>query len=209
MTSSFLQPGHVALRKQGRVVIGKYPKGADPLAKKLAAAFEAAGFDVSVSKTVEADKWLKLVVNLQSAWHAIIETRDHDTREFADLKVGVLEEAKRVLKAAKIKAKPCDSHDMTIDEMIIELRKPRAAQHPPSVRVNNSTWQNLYLGRGRVENAYFHQPIIDMANEHEIGVPYNATALDLVERCVREDLGTNSVRVADVIEIIQRRGVED
>ena len=35
MTCSFLQPGQVSFRKFGRLIIGKYPKGASPYAKRL------------------------------------------------------------------------------------------------------------------------------------------------------------------------------
>ena len=206
MTCSYLHPGQVSLRKQGRLVVGKHPRGADPVAKKLGKIFDDAGFDVSVSKNITADKWLKLVVNLQSGWHATVENRDHDTREFIDLKVGVLEEAKAVLKAAKIKAAPCDGRDLSIDELVADLRKPRAGTASSSVRVNNSTWQNLYLKRERVENGYFHEPILELAAEHGISVPHNAVALDLVNRSAKEDLGTNAFRVADVAEWVRQRG---
>ena len=208
MTCSFLQPGQVTVRKQGRVVVGKYPKGADPFAKQLGAAFEEAGFDTSVSRAIESDKWLKLVVNLQSVWNAVIETRDHDTREFVDLKVGVIEEAQAVLKAAKIKAKPCDGRDMTIEEMITDLRKPRAGRQSSAVRVNNSTWQNLYLGRDRIENAYYHQPIIDLAKANGVAVPFNEAALELAEQSVKEGAGPNALRVNEAIERVRQRGTE-
>ncbi len=88
MTCSFLQPGQVSFRKMGRLAIGKHPKGAHPFSKKLGAALEEAGFDVTVSNSIVCDKWLKLVVNLQSAFNAIIDPRDHDGVEFVDLKGG-------------------------------------------------------------------------------------------------------------------------
>jgi len=208
MTCSFLQPGQVSLRKQGRVILGRHPKGADPFAKKLGAMFADAGFDAAVSRNIAADKWLKLVVNVQSVWHATIENRDHDTREFVDLKVGTIEEAKRVLKAEKIKARSCDGRDLSIDEMIADLRKPRAGKASHAVRVNNSAWQNLYLKRARLENTYFHQPLIELALKHGIETPYNATALDVIDRCTSERLGPNAFRVADVISWVRERGAD-
>jgi hypothetical protein len=96
-----VQPGHVSFQTGGRVVVGKYPRGADPLSRSLAAAITEAGFDAVVSKDIMADKWLKVAVNVQSVFHAVIDGRDHDTNEFLALKVGILEETRRVFKAAK------------------------------------------------------------------------------------------------------------
>ena len=45
MTCSMVQPGHVSFQSGGRVVVGKYPRGADAFARSLAAAITEAGFD--------------------------------------------------------------------------------------------------------------------------------------------------------------------
>jgi 2-dehydropantoate 2-reductase len=209
MTCSFLQPGQVSYRRQGRVVVGKYPKGADPLAKKLSKILEDAGFDAASSNNISSDKWLKLVVNLQSGFHAIIDNRDHDTMEFIGLKLGVLEEAQKVLKASKIRARSCDGKDASIVELVDELRKPHAPRGEHGVKVNNSTWQNLYLGREDCENRYFHSPIIELAREHGIPVPFNEVALECVEACCRQQSGPNGLRAGDVLERIKKRGVQN
>ena len=158
MTCSCLHPGQVSFRKTGRLVVGRFPKGPHPFSKTLAGVLENAGFETSVSNSITCDKWLKLVVNLQSGLHAIIDTRDHDTIEFVDLRVGVLEEARRVLRAERMKVKSCDERDLAVDDIIEELKKPKAPRPPSAVRVNNSTWQNLYLGRKEMENGFFHGP---------------------------------------------------
>ena len=126
MTCSLLQPGQVSFRRIGRLVVGKYPKGAHNFAKKLGAILEDAGFEASVSNNIMCDKWLKLISNLQSGFNAIIEPRDHDSIEFTELKVGVLEEARRVLRAEKMRVKSCDGRDLAVDEVISELKKPKA-----------------------------------------------------------------------------------
>lgn len=205
MTCSFLQPGQVSFRQLGRLVVGKYPKGAHPYARKLAKILDGSGFDVSVSNNIMSDKWLKLVINLQSTFHALIDGRDHESVEFVRLKVGVLEEAKRVLSAAGIAAASCDGKDPSIDEMISELGKPRAPRTPPSVRVHNSTWQNLYLKRGEVENAYFHGPVIDLARRHGVDVPCNEAALELVTNCCNERGDPGTLRATEVLARIRKR----
>ncbi len=205
MTCSALQPGQVSFRKINRLVVGKYPKGAHNFSKKLASILEDAGFEVSVSNSIMCDKWLKLIVNLQSGFNAIVETRDHDTVEFTELKIGVLEEAKKVLRAEKMRAKSCDDRDLSVDDVINELKKPKAPRSPSSVRVNNSTWQNLYLKRDKVENGYFHEPIIALAKKHGVDVPFNEVSLALVNECCAKKLGPGVFRASEVLEKARRR----
>ncbi|MEE9269176.1 MAG: 2-dehydropantoate 2-reductase [Candidatus Krumholzibacteria bacterium] len=208
MTCSFLQPGHVSFRKSGRLILGKHPKGADPFARKLGKILTGAGFEVSVSASIMCDKWLKLVANLQSAFHATIDNRDHESLEFMNLKVGILEEAREVLRADKIKARSCDGRDFSVDEIIQELRKPRAGKAVSSVRVNNSTWQNLYLKREHVENRFFHEPIIELGRKYGIATPYNQTVLELVTRCGEDKLGPNTLRARDILEQVKSRSAD-
>ncbi len=205
MTCSFLQPGQVSYRRQGRLIVGKYPKGTDAFAKTLAGILNEAGFDTAVSKNIMGDKWLKLAANLQSAFHAIIDSRDHDGLEFVDLKVGVLEEAKKILAAAKIRARSCDGRDASLSDLIRELKKPHGRRGLSSVKINNSTWQNLYLGRPELESGFFHGPIIALGREHGITVPFNEVALEQVVRCRDEKLGPGALRAAEILDMIRDR----
>jgi 2-dehydropantoate 2-reductase len=205
MTCSMIQTGQASFRGFGRIVIGKYPKGTDAFAKELAAAFDETGCQACVSRNIVSDRWLKLAHNTQSAFHAIIDPRDHEANEFYELKAGILEETMKVLKAHKIRPKSCDGKDMNIDEMIVDLRKPRAAIRKSGMKVRNSTWQNLYMKRDRIENHYFHGPIIDLGREANIPVPYNEVALEMVEKCHREALGPGILRLSDIIKAIDER----
>jgi 2-dehydropantoate 2-reductase len=205
MTCSFLHPGQATFRRIGRIVLGKYPKGTDPFAKKLAKMFKDAGFQSSVSRSIMCDKWLKLVVNLQSTFHAIIEARDHDSIEFMKLKVGVIEEARTVLKADKIRAKSCDERGFSLEEMIIDLKKPRMQKSTSALKVNNSTWQNLYLKRTKIENGFFHNPIIELGEKYGIPVPFNSVALEQVTKCHAKKKGPEALRAGDLLEEIQQR----
>jgi 2-dehydropantoate 2-reductase len=208
MTCSFLQPGQVSFRRTGRLVVGRYPKGTHAMSRKLAAVFCEAGFDASASNNIMCDKWLKLVVNLQSTFNAVIDPRDHDAVEFTELKVGVLEEARRVLRAEKMRVKSCDNRDLSVDDVIDELKKPKAPRPPCAVRVNNSTWQNLYLGRKEMENSYFHGPIIEMARKHRTPVPFNETALELALESAKKALGPGAFRAGETLERIRMRGAD-
>lgn len=202
MTCSMLQPGSVSFRRLGRVVIGRYPKGADAFARSLGAALNETGLDVCVSRTITSDKWLKLAVNTQSVFHAAIDTRDHDTNEFFELKATILEEVARVFKAAHIRARSSDGRDPTIAEMVDDLRRPRARRGGGGMKVHNSTWQNLYLKRDAIENAYFHRPVIKLAGEHNVPVPRNTVALDIATRLHASGAGPESMRLAEVLEAV-------
>lgn len=205
MTCSMIQGGQASFRGFGRVLVGKYPKGSDALSKKLTKVFVEAGCHACASRNIAADKWLKLAVNSQSTVHAITDPRDHESNEFFEFKVSILEEAKKVLKAHKVKPRSCDGKDMTIDEIILELRRPRAPRHSPGMKVNNSTWQNLYLKRDQIENGFFHGPLIELGRQYGIAVPYNEVAMDLVEKCHREQLGPEALRLSDILEAIDER----
>jgi 2-dehydropantoate 2-reductase len=205
MTCSFLQPGQVSFRKIGRLVVGKFPKGTDAFTKKLSGALNDAGFTSTVSRSILCDKWLKLAFNLHSSLYAIIEKRDHETPEFSDLKLGLIEEVKRVFRVSKIRAKSCDAQELSLDELISELKKPKAPRGAPAVMVHNSTWQNLYLKREEIENAAFHGPVIEHAREANIPTPYNEVVLEMVTKCHMQKLGPETLRADDILNAVNKR----
>ena len=205
MTCSMIQGGQASFRGFGRVLVGKYPKGSDALAKNLVSLFVDAGCQSCASKNIVADKWLKLAVNTQSTFHAIVDPRDHEANEFYELKVSILEEAKKVLKAHKVRPRSCDGKDLTIDEIISELRRPRAPRHTSGMKVPNSTWQNLYLKRDRIENEFFHGPVIDLALKYDVPVPFNEVALELVRACHRDQTGPGALRLREVLATVEER----
>jgi 2-dehydropantoate 2-reductase len=206
MTCSMVQPGHASFQTGGRVVVGKFPRGSDPVARSIAAAITEAGFDGVATKEIMADKWLKVAVNVQSAFHAVIDARDHDTNEFQALKVGILEETRRVFKAAKIRARSCDGRDPSVEDMIESLRKPRTRRTEHGVKVRNSIWQDLYLKRRAIEADYVHGPVIALGEKHGVATPYNRASLEIVTRCHREGLGPESLRLSEVVAAVEREG---
>jgi ketopantoate reductase len=119
--------------------------------------------------------------------------------------VATLQETHKVLKAHKVRPKSCDGKDFSIEELVAELRRPRALRHASGMNVRNSTWQNLYLKRNRIENEYFHGPIIELGAEYDIPVPNNETALELVRECHRKKLGPGSYRLSDVLKAVEDR----
>jgi 2-dehydropantoate 2-reductase len=202
MTCSMVQPGHASFRALGRLVIGAYPKGTDAAVSELAGAFRDAGFDTGISKSISDDKWLKLAVNAQSVFHALVDPRDQDENEFFDIKVAILEETRRVFKAAKIRARSGDGKDPSIEELIAEIKRPRARRSDHGVKVHNSTWQDFYLKRPRIEADAIHDPLIALGKEHGVPTPYHSASLTLAKRCHAAKSGPESLRLADVLKEI-------
>jgi 2-dehydropantoate 2-reductase len=206
MTCSMVQPGHASFRALGRLVLGVYPKGTDTTVSELVTAFREAGFDAAASKSIVDDKWLKLAVNAQSVIHALIDARDQDENEFFDLKVAILEETRRVYKAAKIKARSGDGKDPSIEEMIAEIKRPRARRNEHGVKVHNSVWQDFYLKRPRIEADSIHGPVIALGKEHGVATPYHDASLALARRCHAAQSVPESIRLSAVLaEIAKRR----
>jgi 2-dehydropantoate 2-reductase len=204
MTCSMVQPGNVSFQAGGRVVVGKYPRGTDAFARLFAGMITAAGFDAVVTKDLMADRWLKVVVNVQSVFHAVTDARDHDTNEFHALKAAIIEETRGVLKKAKVRARSCDGRDPSIDEMIEALHRPRARRPEHGVKVRNSVWQDLYLKRRSMEAEHIHGPVIALGEQHGVPTPYNRAALELALRCHREGLGPEALRLSEVMATVER-----
>jgi 2-dehydropantoate 2-reductase len=206
MTCSMVQPGHASFRALGRLVFGLYPKGNDDVVAQLVSAFREVGFDVGASKSIMNDKWLKLAVNAQSVFHALVDPRDQDENEFFDLKVAILEETRRVFKAAKIKARSGDGKDPSIEAMIAEIKRPRARRNEHGVKIHNSVWQDFYLKRPHIEAEEIHNPLITLGRTHGVGTPYHAASLALVRRAHAAHLGPESLRLSDVLgEVAKHR----
>ena len=206
MTCSMVQPGNVSFQSGGRVVVGKYPKGADAFARSFAGMITGAGLDAVVTRDLMSDRWLKVAVNVQSVFHAVVDARDHDTNEFHALKAGIIEETRRVFKKAKIRARSCDGRDPSIDDMIENLRKPMARRTDHGVKVRNSVWQDLYLKRRGMEAEHIHGPVIALGEQHGVATPYNRAALALALRCHREGLAPESLRLSEVLAAVERGG---
>ncbi len=205
MTCSMLQPGNASFRGMGRVIVGVHPKGSDAFSRALALSFRGAGFDAASSRTIESDIWLKLALNTQTVLHAATDPRDHDSNEFQELSAAILEETRRVFKAAKIKARSCDGRDPTIDEMIAELRRPRARRAEHGVKVHNSLWQDLYLKRPHIESGYIHEPVLALGREHGVPTPFNAAMLETARRLHDSGTGPEKLRLTELLEAVARR----
>jgi 2-dehydropantoate 2-reductase len=171
MTCTLVEPGRALFTRRGRVVVGRHPEGIDAEVRALAADLRRAGLEVGLSPRIEGDKWLKLLLNLTSAPHALIRREDHGRPEFGRLKAELLEEARDVLARAGIVAASGDGRDPTIDEEIERHRRGGGRARP----VFNATWRQLSLGRRPKER--YHDTITALGP-----APRNAAMLALLDR---------------------------
>lgn len=171
MTCTLQEPGRVLFTKRGRVILGRYPEGIDAEVEAIAKDIRRAGFDTGVSPRIQADKWLKLFLNLASTAHAVVRGDDHGKPEFGRLKAAVLEEARDVFRASGIVAESGDGRDASMDEEIERHRKGGGRAR----KVYNSTWRQL--ARGRQPKELYHDTVTALGP-----APRNAAMLALLAR---------------------------
>ncbi len=186
-TATLLDPGEVRLRAPGQLILGRHPRGPDPVAGELVEDLAAAGFTAAESPEIGADKALKLLVNLVSG-PAVLLHRSGVEPALARVQVALLEEGRRVLAAAGIRAEPASGLGTPVEAMIERFR---AGGSPPDTTggVYNSTWQNLHRRRPRLENDFYHGEILRLGKRAGIAAPVNARVLALLEEVRERGLG--------------------
>jgi len=179
-------PSAVNALGAGRLIIGAHPRGTNAVSIALAEAFRSAGFDVGVSNRILEDKWLKLCVNLMSVPNALIPPAEHTLPEFAEIKARIVEEARDVLRAASILARPCDGRDRTLEEEVAFQRASvRTGQSARRLPVYNAVWASLDSG-SPFEAERYHERILRLARAWGVAAPMNARALEIALRVVRD-----------------------
>jgi len=193
MTCTLQDPGHALFTRRGRVVVGRHPAGIDDRVEALAAALRAARLDVGVSRDIQADKWLKLFVNLTSGANAVIRKAHHATPPFAAVKRALLEEALEVFDRAGIVARSCDGRDPDT-----EAELERQVRTPPRKRpVHNATWRQL--SRGRRPCGRYHETIVELGRRHGFDARRNGA----MQRLVDEATGPECYGAAEVLARIE------
>ncbi len=204
MTCAMLNPGEVLFRKRGQLVIGKHPQGNDKNAFAIVAALNKAGFQAELSEDITAEKWNKLLINLNSATHAIIATTKTNYREMARIRTAVVREGHEVLNAAGI------AHEATVpgSQTMQQMLKNLAESGPPQVddqhfMVTNGTWQNLYHRRKDIENGLYHETIIGLGRRYGIPVPYNQAVWQLLKESHEKQLGPEAFTTEELDRVAQ------
>jgi 2-dehydropantoate 2-reductase len=186
-TATLLDPGEVRLRRPGQLIVGRHPRGRDPLAAAMVADLAAGGFTAAESPEIGADKALKLLVNLVSG-PPVLMKRTGVEPALARVQVAVLEEGRRAFEAAGIRAEPASGLGQGVEELLARFR---AGGSPPDTRggIYNSTWQNLHHRRPRLENDFYHGEIVRLSRVHGLTAPVNERVLALLEEARERGLG--------------------
>jgi 2-dehydropantoate 2-reductase len=189
----------VRCMRGGRVVLGRFPQGVDAAIEAAATLLRDAGYDVGTSERIAEDRWLKLCVNLMSTPNALVRPSEHETRAFVEGKAWLLEEARDVLRAARIEARSCDGRDRSLDAEI-EAQRSALARGAAARRIPiyNSLWQALRRGAPIEADAY-HRVLIELGRRHGVPAPRNERALAAVLRVVADGLGPESLGVEEVL----------
>lgn len=207
--AKYLEPGKVIHTAQNDLGIGLYPKGLDETVETLSEQLTRAGFTVTAYPDVMAVKWAKLFRNLNNAIFAITGLSLMEGIKYEDsrfLMADVLEEAVGVVEKAGVEILPLEGHQPP-EKMIEALRRPseRSFEIPDDdeMAVRPSTWQDLYLGRGRTEIEYFNGEIVRLGEEHGIATPLNSLMVRTVEKMANEKTPPGAYTAAELRAMLE------
>ncbi len=216
--------GIISLNFRNDIAIGGYPLGCESPGRELAADLDRAGFRVSLSNSIMAVKWAKLVLNLNNATLAILGLHLQLAMLLPDVArfmAEVEEEALRTLAAAGISIDDRDSssdssglYDLPghIAALRAVVEDPAAiaiaATLPDDRRAHTSTWTDLRQERGTTEAGYFNGEIVLLGEKHSVPTPYNSTLLYTIERMADQRTPPGSLSLASLRDLVAERQQE-
>ncbi len=197
-TCTLKDPNSVTALGNGRIVLGVHRGAAEAATHEIANAFARADYGVEVSPSIEADKWLKLCINLMSAPNALVRRDDHSTDAFVESKARLLEEARAALAAAGIATRAA-SGARSLDEEIVFQREALArGTSARRLPLYNQAWAALKRGTG-LEADRYHKRIIELATRFGTPAPINRRVLELLERAHAEGSGPECVEASELL----------
>jgi 2-dehydropantoate 2-reductase len=203
-------PGVVERTRSNELAIGRFPRGVDDGADRVATILRDAGFQVFLDPEVMAWKWGKLLINLSNAFMALTDTwvefayADPAHRAFME---DLMIEGLAVLEAAGIHPRMGPEGDMA--SFIQGLFRdgdghPALKGESDSKRTYPSTWQDLARGRTETEVPFFNGEIVAMGRAVGIPTPYNATLLERMADRMAEGGGPGGWTVEGLTEEVRR-----
>ncbi len=215
LSVSFLAPGRIAQTMSNRLGIGYYPFGCDDLGQEVSDCLSNAGFTVTIHRSIMDVKWSKLLLNLNNATYAIIDSYLQlglVTPAIARFKAEVLKEGLHVLETAGIDPhdpeSPYDlpSHIAELQSVTEDSEKIHLAQQiPVELRTYPSTWMDLKQRRGETEASYFNGEIVLLGEKYHVPTPYNATLLNIVENMAAEGAEPGRYSIEELTELVEQK----
>ncbi|QQS45987.1 MAG: 2-dehydropantoate 2-reductase [Acidobacteriota bacterium] len=215
LSVTMLAPGKIAQTLSNRLGIGCYPFGCDRLADEVADYLSNAGFTVTRHRSIMDVKWSKLLLNLNNATYAIIDSYLQlglVTPAIARFMAGVLREGLAVLESAGIDhhdpETPYDipAHIAELESVIEDPEKIYLARRiPVELRTYPSTWMDLKQRRGETEASFFNGEIILLGEKHHLPTPYNTTLLQIVETMAAELAEPGKYMIEELADLVEQK----
>ncbi len=208
--ATYLKPGRIIHVAENSLGIGRYPTGVDPFVERLCSMLSDAGFAATAYPDIMAVKWSKLFRNLSNALFGItglslLEGIKYEAPRM--MMADILEEAKRVTDAEGVEIVPLAGQP-PVDKMISSLRKPGDRDFEISgdekMMLRPSTWQDLYLKRGRTEVDYLNGEIVRMGKANGIQTPYNSLMVNIVTQMAEKGIQPGAYTIEQLNEMIKQ-----
>ena len=180
----------------------------------LAASLTSAGFSVTPYPNIMAVKWSKLFRNLNNALFAVtgmpvLEGIKYEESRF--MMADILKEALHVVEREGIDILPLAGHQPP-DQMIESLRRPgdRSFEVPgdETMMLRPSTWQDLYLQRGRTEVEYLNGEIVRLGLKQGIATPLNSLMVRVVNRMAHERMRPGAYTVRQLRAMLDKQDTD-
>ncbi len=215
LSALMIAPGVIAATRGNVLSFGSYPLGFDDTLETMAEALRAAGYRVTVNENVMAVKWSKLLLNLNNATHAIIDTYvqlSFVTPDIANFMADVMEEGLHLLDVAGISLED-ENNPLDVSKLISVMRamayddeKIAAAQQiPHELRTYPSTWDDIQRKRGETEAGYFNGEIILLGEKHHVPTPYNSALLNILEKMAAAGDAPGKYTLEELIGMVEQQ----
>jgi 2-dehydropantoate 2-reductase len=186
LPTTHLEPGVVVAHSAplaGSVDLGRFPRGEDELAVRLAADLQRAGLASEARAEIQPWQYAKLLTNLQNALQAACGLG----AELGDLPARLRAEGEACLRAARIPWIP-EAEFAARARGVLKLGRIDGQQ-----RAGGSSWQSLARGTGSIETDFLNGEIALLGRLHGVPTPLNAALQALAARLARGRSAPGSV----------------
>jgi 2-dehydropantoate 2-reductase len=215
VSATLLSAGVIAHTRGHLLSIGNYPLGCDEVGLEIAGQLEKAGFRVTTHESIMAVKWSKLILNLNNATFAIIDSHLQLgllSPAISNFMADVQEEGLHVLDVAGISLND-SNNPYDLKKHLAELRSVvedaerirQEASSPVEFRTYPSTWVDLKQKRGDTEVGYFNGEIILLGEKYHVPTPFNSTLFNTVERMTAEGREPGLYTVEELANLVEQR----
>jgi 2-dehydropantoate 2-reductase len=213
ISANFIEPGVIEHTRNDVLALGKYPDGLDDVTGAVGSALTAAGFQMTYYESVMPHKWGKLLVNLNNAFYALVDTwlqRAYTERETREFFAATMNEGLQVIAAAGIEI-AMGPGEPTVEEFIRQMAAGAYAYQnpwdlPPERRTYPSTWQDVVLRRGTTEVEHFNGEIVDLGKRFGVPTPYNSALLEMMRELLRQGAMPGLFTMRDVRARVESYG---